>query len=172
MDVRRTLRRFVGTVLLLTMVSPLCCGGAQKDLDPDIPVDFSFVLDGKIHRISELRRRPLVLVLMRTSEVMSQLYMDGVTEAFVKTAGRLQFLVLTIEPNEAPFVAPYVAFEKLPFPIGVAEREVLLGESALGIVPGVPCTYFIDAEGRPRTVVAGVIDTKVLVEEAERFSKR
>jgi hypothetical protein len=150
----------------------LSCSGAQMGPDPNTQMDFSYVMAGEVHQLSELRRRPLILVLMRTSEVLSQLYMDGIAEAFSKTAGKLRFLVLTIEQNEAPFVETYVNFEKLPFPIGVAETDVKLGNSALGAIPGIPCTYFIDSEGRLESVIPGVIDTPALVKKAQRFVDR
>ena len=159
----------VRTAAFLLTLLILSCGGAQKGLDPKIPVDFAYVSDGRAHRLSELRRRPVVVVLMRTSEVVSQIYMEKVAEAYRRTAGRLRYLVLTVEGNEAPFVDTYMSFEKLPFPIGIAEKAVLYGDSDLGVIPGIPCTYFIDEEGHPSEVIPGVIEVDDLIGKAERF---
>lgn len=110
-----------------------------------------------------------MLVLMRTSDVVSQIHMDNVVALYEQRAGKLQFLVLTVEETEAPFVTAYVEFEGLPFSIGVAERSVLLGESDLGIIPAIPFTCFIDASGRVTASAPGVLSVEAMRTEADRL---
>ncbi len=110
----------------------------------------------------------MVLVLMRTSDVTSQMYMPHVAEAFIDVAGEPVFLVLTEEPAEAPFVDVYTESEDLPFAIGVAEAAVGRGDSALGEIPAIPATYIIDREGRVVDVAAGVVTAKEITKALGR----
>ncbi|MCP4676001.1 MAG: redoxin domain-containing protein [Deltaproteobacteria bacterium] len=145
-------------VIVITAFILACGAPAATDSEgpaPDIQVDFTYELNGKPHRISELRGRPVVVVLMRTSEMSSQAYMLQVADAFRQIAGRTRFLVLTIEPSEAPFTEMYVVSEKLPFPIGLAEDSVARGLSSLGVIPIIPTTYIIDASGHIADAAAG-----------------
>ena len=118
----------------MTLLQICACGPPAQPTHADVDktVDFTFTLDGEPHRLAELRGRPVVLVLMRTSELVSQMYMREVTEAFRLRAGEIRFLVLTVEPSEAPFIEPYVESEELPFPIGVSAPDLARGETALG----------------------------------------
>ena len=145
-------------------------GETRSDLDPQ--VDFAYELQGTAHRLSELRGRPVLLVLMRTSEIPSQFHMIEVKEAFRLAAGRTRFLVLTIETSEAPFTALYVEAENLPFPIGVAEMSVGRGESAIGLVPAVPTTYAIDEKGTVVAVAPGVVKSGEIVKMIASVNKQ
>jgi hypothetical protein len=143
------------------------CGSNNRKGPPaSEQVDFAFELKGETHRIAELRGRPLVLVLMRTSSLASQLYMTEVSKAFSRIAGRTRFLVLSIEPHELPFVEPYAEFEKLPFSIGVAERAVSLGQTPLGVIPVIPTTYLISSQGRVMDAAAGSVKAEEIVRAA------
>ena len=150
---------------ILAMAAMACGRINSKNVEP--PVDLSFEIKGERHYLSELRGRPLVLVLIRTSEIASQAYAGELKDAFGRIAGSVRFLVLTIEPLEAPFVEPYAEFENLPFSIGVAEKDVALGRSALGIVPVVPSTYLFNSRGEVVSAVPGVLLADTLVELAE-----
>jgi hypothetical protein len=132
-------------------------------------VDFVYVLDGETHQLSDLQGKPLTLVLMRTSDIPSQVYMAQVKTAFGVIAEKTSFLVLTIEPSESPFVELYAASEELPFPVGVAEKKVLLGGSPLGKIPVVPTTYLIDSNGKLKTRLPGIVDAKIIVQAASRL---
>ena len=132
-------------------------------------MNFVFEQEGRPHQLAELRRRPVMLVLMRTSEIVSQIYMKEITGVFEKRAGKLRILVLTVEPTEAPFVDMYARSEDLPFFIGVAEESVLLGASSLGVIPAIPMTYLIDAGGRVVYTRPGVIPEDELVSEIDEL---
>jgi hypothetical protein len=138
----------------------------------DQPIDIGFQLNDEVHRLAGLRGRPVVLVLMRTSEVSSMAHIREVKTAYEHIAGRIQFLVLTAEPTEAPFVGPYVESEKLPFPIGIAEPSVALGLSPLGRVPIIPSTYFIDSSGVIVDAAPGLTSSDVIIETASRYAER
>ncbi len=129
-------------------------------------VDFAYILHGETHWVSDLQGKPLTLVLMRTSDIPSQVYMAEVKEAFRTIAGVAGFLVLTIEPSESPFVDLYAESEDLPFPIGIAEEKVLLGMSPLGKIPLVPTTYFLDANGKLKKILPGVVQAQAVVQAA------
>ena len=109
---------------------------------------------------------------MRTSEMVSQIYMERLKAAYTDLQAKYHVVVLTVEPTEAPFVDTYRDIESLPFSVGVAEENVVLGSSALGRVPFLPYTYFIDADGRIVESVPGVIETADLIEAASRFFDR
>ena len=136
----------------------MCACGARPapPYEPG-PIDFAYGMDGAAHRLAELRGRPLVLVLVRIDELTSELYVDQLITAFGLAAGNTRFLVLTIAPNEEPFLAEYVAERQLPFPIGLAEWAVAEGSSDLGLVPIVPTTYLLDESGAVAEIVVGAV---------------
>jgi hypothetical protein len=146
------------------------CSGAK--LDAQRPPDFAFVLQNTPRRLAEFRGKPTILILMRTSEMVSQIYMARLKDAYAALKERCQVLVLSVEPTEAPFVDVYIEAESLPFPIGIAEENVLLGSSVLGLVPFIPYTYFIDVSGSIVKSVPGVIETGDLRTAADRFFDR
>jgi len=160
--------RLTTWIALASAIAAAACGARSEPPHGSEPVDLAYALDGEPHRLSELRGRPLVLVLIRTSEVVSQMYLDEVAEAHARTAGRLRFLVLTIEPSEAPFVDLFRESEGLPFPVGVAEADVAQGRSGLGLIPLVPSTYLVAPDGRVEDVAAGAVPAEDIVREVER----
>jgi hypothetical protein len=160
-----TMRKWYGLILGLALMKG--CGSAQHPSDTAARVDFAYEMKGEARRLSELRRRPVMLVLMRTSEIVSQIFMKEVATVWRKRAGELKVIVLTVEPTEKPFVNMYVKSEKLPFSIGVAEQAVLLGASSLGVVEAVPVTYLLDAGGRLVYKAQGVTPADILVSEID-----
>ena len=159
----------VPVISTLILLSP-GCGSVQKPA-PTTP-DIAFVIQNTPHRLSQYRGEPVLLILMRTSEMVSQIYMERLRDAFADIRGRCRLIVLSVEPTEAPFIETYRDIESLPFAIGSAEKTVRLGTSALGIVPAIPYTYFIGADGRVLRRVPGVIETAELVDAVGRFFDR
>lgn len=132
------------------------CGGRESPPGSGQPVDFSYRMpEGPPESLAALRGRPLVLVLLRISELTCELYLRQVIEAYGRTAGRTRFLVLSIEPTEEVLLGEFVEFNGVPFPIGLAEWSVAAGESGLGAVPVTPTTYFIGPDGRAAAVAPG-----------------
>ena len=156
-------------VLLVFLVSTVlaACGGAQRSGKET--VNIAFTLEEQPQSLTRYRGRNTLLVLMRTSEMVSQIYMSRLRESFEELRKQCTVLVLTVEPTEAPFVETYREIEQLPFPVGVAAPEVAAGESPLGIVPRIPHTYFIDKQGIVRNAVSGVLEPDALLQAAARF---
>ena len=163
-------------VFIFVMAQSIACSQSQTPRARDGStgtgpyVNFNYVLYGEEHQLAELQGRPLVLVLMRTSDIPSQVYMTEVKTALDRIAGTTGMLVLTIAPSEAPFVELYSESEDLPFAIGVADETVLLGTSPLGKVPVVPTTYFIDGNGRLQSTLPGVVRAEAIVQSALKLA--
>lgn len=153
-------------IIAIALMQCAACAGA-KSPTPSGPVDFAFEMEGRLQRLQAYRRRPVMLVLMRTSDIVSQIYMQEVAAVYSKRAGQLRMLVLTIETTEKPFVDMYATSENLPFPIGVADRRVAMGASSLGPVDAVPATYLIDDTGRITSMHLGVIPAETLISEID-----
>ncbi len=153
----------VAVVVFLLWLSS--CGGyaPAPQKESGSLVDFTYKIDAQTYRLADLRGRPIVLVLMRISEMPSHIYLKEVVRAFHKAAGKTRFLVLTIEPSEEAFIELFVESEELPFPIGVAEEDVAHGKSALGRIPVVPTTYFVDSSGSVVSVAVGGVEEKKIV---------
>ncbi|MCK9459865.1 MAG: hypothetical protein M0R80_09535 [Proteobacteria bacterium] len=109
-----------------------------------------------------------MLALVRISEITSEMYIDQLVEAHRRAAGETRFVVLSIAPNEAPFLDEYVESRELPFPIGLAEWSVAEGTSDLGLVPVVPTTYLVDEDGAIADVVVGAVTADDLVRVLDR----
>ena len=163
-------RRSPVLIALLMSMILTACGGAQHRENG--PVNLTFTLENRSESLRQYRGRNTLLVLMRTSEMVSQIYMSRLKQAYETLQQQCTVLVLTVEPTEAPFVDTYRDIEQLPFPLGVAASEVVVGESALGIVPKIPQTYFIDKSGTVRNAVSGVLEPEALRRAADRFFDR
>ena len=168
----------IGSVVLAFVVAQsIACSQTQTARPNHGPmgtgpyINFNYVQYGEAHQLSELQGRPLVLVLLRTSDIPSQIYMTEVKKAFDRVAGKTGMLVLTIAPSESPFVDLYSESEDLPFAIGVAEETVLRGASPLGKVPVVPTTYFIHGNGRLQSTLPGVVQAEAIVQSALKLKK-
>jgi hypothetical protein len=109
-----------------------------------------------------------VLVLARISELTSELYLDQIVAAHARAAGNTRFVVLSIAPNEEPFLGEYVEERELPFPIGLADWSVAEGTSDLGLVPVVPTTYLIDEGGAIVEMIVGAVKADELVADLDR----
>ncbi len=161
------MRDRIRALLLLVLIASGGCGGARSS-SPH-PVNFAYELGGEAHQLAEHRRRPVMLVLMRTSEIVSQIFMKEVERVYRTRAGDLRMVVLTVEPGERPFVEMYAQSEELSFPIGVADPGVALGASPLGTIPAVPVTYLLDREGHIVYTATGVVGAEVLTSEIDEL---
>lgn len=167
----KPLLRILGQTALMSVAAAvlMSCAGAMHPKYGKNPVNISFVMDGTPRRLSEYRGKPVVLVLMRTSEVVSQIYMSRLKEAIETSPPKANLIVLTVEPSESPFVEEYQELEKLPFSIGVAEPGIVQGESAFGLISGIPITYFINANGTIVSSQPGVIETDDLLKMMKKW---
>jgi hypothetical protein len=159
-------------VLLLALLAALSittCGARGPLPGSEQPVNFAYRLaDGPSENLAGLRGRPLVLVLLRVSELTSELYLREVVRAYERVAGKTRFLVLSIEPTEEVLLGEFAEFNELPFPIGLAEWSVATGESGLGSIPVTPTTYFVDPSGRVVAVAPGALPADHIEAEIRR----
>ena len=163
-------RLIAAAVLLLTVVCSAC--GPRQPGELEGPVDFAFTMEQRPGRLSQFRGGNTLVVLMRTSELVSQIYMSRLREAYDELSGVCTLLVLTVEPTEAPFVESYREIENLPFPVGVAEEYLVVGKSRLGVIPNIPHTYFIGPDGSVLFHISGVLETEDIRVGAQRFFDR
>ena len=156
-------------LLALIAIVPLVLAcGARRPPYGDQPVDFDYRIDGVDQRLAELRGRPLVLVLIRTSELTSEVYLREVRRAYTRIGGSTRFLVLSREPGEEPLLAPFAEFQELPFSVGVAAFAVAAGQTELGTIPIVPSTYLLDHHGRVVDLAAGAVRAEAITAAVAR----
>jgi hypothetical protein len=161
-------RRASAAALLLAAAVASACGARHQPPFRPGPIDFEYTAGGERLRLAGLRGRPVVLVLVRTAEVTSELYLDELAKAHAEIEGDTRLLVLSIDPNEAPFLAAYLEERALPFPIGLAEWPVAEGTSALGLVPIVPTTYLVGEDGAVVRMFPGAVTAAQLERELTR----
>jgi hypothetical protein len=148
------------------------CGGREPLPYCDGPVNIAYEMEGEVEQLSALRGRPVVLVLLRLNELTSELFIDAVVEAHGRMAGKIRFVVLTMDTNEAPMVDHYVEFHELPFPVGVAGWEVPQGRTGLGLIPISPTTYLVDRRGRVARMIPGAVPAEAIEDAAARLGWR
>ena len=159
--------RLRALVVLAALIAGACGSRTPPPYRPG-PIDVAYEQGGEEMRLSRLRGRPVVLALVRISEITSEMFIDQLVDAHARAAGNTRFVVLSIAPNEAPFLGEYVAQRELPFPVGLADWSVAEGTSDLGLVPIVPTTYLVDEEGAIVQGVAGAVKADDLVREIAR----
>ena len=161
-------RQFKNAVcLLFTAAVLLSCAGPQKPY-ADAPIEFEYEMQGETYSLNVLRGKPLLLVLVRTSEVTNEMHLDQIQQLYDRTIRRMNILVLSIAPNEAPMLDMFVAFHDYPFHIGMAPWNVSSGQSGLGILPTIPSTYILDAEGRVIDLIPGATNGDQILETLRR----
>jgi hypothetical protein len=164
--------RFILAIVVFSLGFGACAGAPPRG-GPELgrPVSLRYLMEGEWRDLSQLRGRPVVLVLISTADIVSQAYLREVAEAFERTAGKVVYLVLSIEPSEAPFLEVYREAEDLPFSVGLSQDGVGRGESDLGYVPVVPTTYIIDEKGGVIDAAAGAVTADDLVSSLERLCR-
>lgn len=141
----------------------MCCAGPQKPWSQSA-IDFQYNMQGQTYSLSQLRGKPLLLVLVRTSEVTNEMQLDQIQTMYAQTIRRVNILVLSIAPNEAPMLDMFVEFNNYPFHIGMAPWSVASGQSGLGILPTVPSTYIIDENGFVVDLLSGAMNEEIIRE--------
>lgn len=163
--------KFLSQLGLCVSLGLIGCGGARYGNDFS-RADLSFTIQNTPRRLSEYRGKPVVLILMRTSEMVSQIYMERLSAAYSNIRPFCNVIVLTVEPTEAPFVDTYRDIQKLPVDVGVADSNVSVGRSKLGVIPFIPYTYFVDDRGVIVHTAPGVIETDDLQDLVGRIFDR
>jgi peroxiredoxin len=154
-------------ILLWLILSSTGCAAPQKPYS-EAPVDFDYQMQGQTGSLSRLRHKPLLLVLVRTSEVTNEMHLDQIQRMYARAIRHLNVLVLSIAPNEAPMLDMFVEFHSYSFRIGMAPWNVASGQSDLGILPAIPTTFIIDENGRIVDFLAGAINADKILETLRR----
>ena len=161
------LTKLISSISLWLILSLTGCGAPQKPYS-EAPVDFDYQMQGQTGSLRQLRQKPLLLVLVRTSEVTNEMHLDQIQRMYAKTMRHLNVLVLSIAPNEAPMLDMFVEFHDYPFRIGMAPWNVASGRSDLGVLPAIPTTFIIDENGRIVDSLAGAINADKILETLHR----
>lgn len=127
------------------------------------PINFTYEMQGAPYQLRQLQGKPMLLVLVRTSEVTNEMHLDELQKVHKKLHNRITILVLTIAPNEKPMLDMFVEFHDYPFHIGIAQEGVALGQSPLGIIPNVPTTYILSANGMVLEMLPGAMNTEKML---------
>ena len=143
------------------------CAGPQTPYR-NAPIDFQYQMQGNTYTLSQLRERPLLLVLVRTAEVTNEMHLDQIQQMYTKTIRHMNILVLSIAPNEAPMLDMFVEFNNYPFHIGLAPWEVASGNSDLGVIPNIPTSYLIDQNGQIIDMLQGATNADKIMETLRR----
>ena len=143
--------------------------GIQKPGYSKHPVNFSFEMNKKQFRVSEFRGDPLLIVLVRISEISSELFLKEIQKTYMQTKGKVQFMVLSIDSNDAPMLNMFEKFHQYPFHIGLAQVEVSLGKTELGIIPIVPSAYLLNDKGTIVDMAAGVVPAQNIINSINRL---
>ncbi|MBN2341267.1 MAG: hypothetical protein JXX29_09370 [Deltaproteobacteria bacterium] len=157
-----TLKIFLLFAVILAITSTISCAGPQKPFS-DGPIDFPYLMQGESYSLSQLHGKPLMLVLVRTSEVTNEMHLDQIQKVVPQLKGRVTVLILTIASNEAPMLDMFVEFHDYPFHIGIADWSVADGQSPLGRIPDVPTTYFINENGHIIDLLPGAMNEEKII---------
>ncbi|MBN2526357.1 MAG: redoxin domain-containing protein [Deltaproteobacteria bacterium] len=156
-------------VIIVCAAMPFAgCAAPQKPYS-DAPVDFEYEMQGQTYALHQLRGKPLLLVMVRTSEVTNEMHLDQIQIIYNKAVRHINVLVLSIAPNEAPMLDMFVEFHDYPFHIGMAPWRVTTGQSDLGILPNIPLTYFIDENGRVTDLMIGATNAEKILKTLRRY---
>ncbi|MBI2896319.1 MAG: TlpA family protein disulfide reductase [Deltaproteobacteria bacterium] len=154
---------------LLALAALAACGGAQRPptASPLEPVVLDR-LDGGNLDLSDLVGRPVVLFFFTTYSGPAQAIAPFVSQVAIRHARDVAFVGVALEPGNAPIVQAWRDFLDPPFPVLIADEDLVAGRSALGTIPAVPAFAFIAANG----AVVGW-DVRLLREsELERIVRR
>jgi len=84
----------------------------------------------------------------------------------------IQVVGVALDVDGRKTVAPYVQATQPPYPVVVGGGTVARGESPFGRIPELPAVYFLDRDGRPAAVIAGVASSTMLLERAREVAGR
>lgn len=114
------------------------------------PLSFSFTTpDGTVVDAASLRGRPTLVYFITTYDVASQLASGIVADLVRSFTPRANALAVVLEdPQYEELLPAYRETLALPFPIAMADLATRNGDSAFGVVEGVPTFFVLDRAGR------------------------
>lgn len=144
------MRRALAAALAAVVVG--ACGGTQhaaaarrRPLDPVI---LSLVEGGELD-LSELRGHVVVLFFFTTYSGPAQALAPFVSQVARRHAeDELSIVGVALdEPDPGPVVEAWRDFLAIPFPVTLADADMIAGRSPLGPIPAVPSFAFLDRHG-------------------------
>jgi hypothetical protein len=167
-------RRSAGLLLCLSACAPTLAarapGTAREETDP---LDFRYASVDRESapaplRASEisserLRGRTTVIVFLATYDVASQAEARFLTKVFREHTPRINAAAILLDPPEnGPLLAAFGDALHLPYPLAIADRELLAGRGPFGDAHAVPTTVILDELGRMRWKHIGLAkDTEI-----------
>jgi peroxiredoxin len=150
---------------LLLIVACVACAAARSSV-ADVAVED---LDGRHTTLATLRGHPALLYLFTTGCDICLADMAKLRTLDERYRDRhARIVALALDPDGARIVRPYAEGMALPFPIVVAGNELRIGSSALGPVTAVPRVVVVDASGRVREDLNGLISYDTMAAALER----
>lgn len=139
--------------LLLVGMALSCSGEAperhplRRPMSTTPSFDYAAV-DGTRLASETTRGRRTVLVFVTTYDLVSQVVVRELIQAFRVETPRINAGIVVLEPpKNEPLVQAYAASLDVPFPVALADAQTLGGRGPFGEIPAVPTTIVLDAQG-------------------------
>jgi len=98
-----------------------------------------------------MRGRATVIVFLATYDMASQAQARFLTKVFRSHTPRINAAAILLDPPEnEPLLAAFGETLRLPYPLAIADRELLAGRGPFGDAHAVPTTVILDELGRMR----------------------
>jgi len=139
-----------GTLAVVAVLG-VACGGPQQPRGPRRrpldPVVLPRVEGGELD-LTELRGRAVVLFFFTTFSGPAQALAPFVSQV-ARRHGQEELAVVgvALEPDATAVVEAWRDFVGVPFPVVLADAELVAGRSPLGPIPAVPSFAFLDRHG-------------------------
>lgn len=150
---------------LLLIVASCACATARTSV-ADVAVED---LDGRRSTLAVLRGHPALLYLFTTGCDVCLADMAKLRTLDERYRQRqVRIVAVALDPDGARIVRPYAEGLALPFPIVVAGGELRRGSSGLGLIEAVPRVIVVDASGRVRDDLSGLVPYDSMAAALER----
>lgn len=146
------MRHSLAAALGVAVALGAACGGAQRPDGPRRrpidPVVLPLVEGGELD-LTELRGRGVVLFFFTTYSGPAQALAPFVVQVRRRHAEQELAIVGVAldEPAAATVVEAWRDFVGVPFPVALADADLVAGRSPLGPIPAVPSFAFLDRHG-------------------------
>lgn len=139
------------------------------------PVDLVLVRadNGKPYSFAAGRGEVTLVYFFSTWCVPCQAMEASVGEVARRAKGEgIEVVGVALDLEERATVSPYVWATRPPYPVVIGGGEVARGESPFGKIPELPAVMFLDRDGRPASVLAGIASPDDLLHRAREVRDR
>jgi len=150
---------------LLLIVAGCACATSRPSV-AEVAVED---LDGRRSTLATLRGRPALLYLFTTGCdicLADMAKLRALDEHY--RARQVRIVAVALDPDGPRIVQPYAENLALPFPIVVAGNELRSGSSGLGPTTAVPRVVVVDASGRVRDDLVGLVSYNSMAAALDR----